>query len=143
MPHELTEQPVACLTPAYRGCNGLRAMRVKYLLLGLAWVSLGCPTPAKPDAGVTCTVVAPETCASPALRFADVKPLFEVHCVMCHYGELGGPWSLKTHTDIADWAGEVRDDIADCSMPPADAGTTMTDGERALILDWLRCGALE
>ncbi len=113
-------------------------------VLGLVClVSLGCPTPVKPDAGVTCTVVAPETCGNPALRFADVKPLFDAHCVSCHQGQLGGPWSLRSHMDIADWAGEVRDDIADCSMPPPDAGTTMTDAERGLMLDWLRCGALE
>ncbi len=88
-------------------------------------------------------MVAPETCANPARRYADVKPLFDAHCVTCHQGQLGGPWSLRSHTDITDWAGEVRDDIADCSMPPADAGTVMSNEDRAVILDWLRCDAPE
>jgi hypothetical protein len=30
--------------------------------------------------------------------------------------------------------------VADCSMPPEDAGTVMTNAERVQVLDWLRCG---
>lgn len=110
-------------------------------LVGLcSLLTLGCPAPPTPDAGPTCDVVLPEACGNPALRFADVQPLFQTHCVNCHYGQLGGPWPLTSYMDITDWADVVRDDIAFCSMPPADAGTGMTLAEKALILDWLRCG---
>jgi hypothetical protein len=111
-------------------------------LLGFALLLLGCPEKPQPDGGTppTCDVVAPEACGNAALRFDDVKPLFETHCVPCHYGQLGGPWPMKSYMDVADWHDIVRDDLVNCSMPPEDAGTTMTTAERALILDWLRCG---
>ena len=75
----------------------------------------------------------------PDLRWADVKPLFDRHCVPCHYGQPGGPWPMQSYSDVADWFDVVRADIAFCVMPPADAGSLMTDEERLLILDWLRC----
>jgi hypothetical protein len=98
-----------------------------------------CPGPVKPDAGPACDVAPPDLCYQPDLRFADVKPIFDRHCVPCHYGQLGGPWPLQSYTDIADWHDIVRDDIAFCSMPPADAGTVMTTEEKMKVLDWLRC----
>jgi uncharacterized membrane protein len=114
-------------------------------LLGLSCLLVGasCSVPAPPDAGPACDAIAPDFCDKPTLRFVDVQPLFEIYCVTCHYGQAGGPWPLKSHMDIADWTDVVRDDLVDCSMPPADAGTSMTREERALILDWLRCGAPE
>jgi hypothetical protein len=99
-----------------------------------------CPDPAKPDAGpAVCDVTLPDQCTQTNLRWADVKPLFDRHCVPCHYGQVGGPWPMQTYSDVADWADVVRGDIAFCSMPPADAGTLMTNEERRQILDWLRC----
>lgn len=109
---------------------------------GLSLLLLACPAPPPlPDAGPTCTVVAPETCTRPELRFADVQPTFQTHCVNCHYGQAGGPWPLSSYSDIADWSDVVRADLVTCSMPLADGGTNMTDAERLLILDWLRCGS--
>lgn len=89
-----------------------------------------------------CAVVPPEACTATTLRYADVKPAFDTHCVSCHDGATPtGPWPLKTWQDIADWQSLVRDDLANCSMPPADAGTVMTLAEKQQILEWLRCGA--
>lgn len=79
---------------------------------------MSCVVPTPQDAGPTCEVVAPEACGNPSLRFSDVQPLFDTHCTNCHYGELGGPWPLKSYMDVADWASIVRDDLIDCSMPP-------------------------
>lgn len=116
-------------------------MHVKRLPgVGLCLLMSACPVEPKPDGGPVCDVVAPERCSNPALRFNDVKPLFETHCGNCHYGQLGGPWPLTSYMDVADWHDVVRDDLVNCSMPPEDAGTGMTSAERALILDWLRCG---
>lgn len=114
-------------------------------LLGLCCMVgvTSCSVPASPAAGPTCDAVAPDSCGDPSIRFADVQPLFENHCVGCHYGQLGGPWPLKSYMDIADWSDVVRDDLVGCSMPPPDAGTTMTRDERAVILNWLRCGVPE
>lgn len=99
-----------------------------------------CPEPTKPDAGpAVCDVELPTECTTPELRYADVKPVFDRNCVPCHYGQAGGPWPLKSYSDIADWADVVRSDIAFCLMPTADAGFTMTNEDRRKILDWLRC----
>ena len=54
--------------------------------------------------------------------------------------QLGGPWPMRSYMDVADWHDVVASDIAFCSMPPADAGSTMTTAEKQKILDWLRCG---
>lgn len=116
------------------------ASGVKQLFALSCLLLMGCPVPTKPDASVTCDVVPPEACSDPSLRFADVQPLFEAHCVTCHYGELGGPWPMRSYMDVADWHDVVAADIAYCSMPPADAGSTMTTAEKQKILDWLRCG---
>jgi uncharacterized membrane protein len=113
---------------------------VKRLIIISCLVLMACPDPSKPDGGEqVCDVMPPDVCKNPALRFADVQPLFEKHCVNCHYGQLGGPWPLRSYMDIADWHDVVLSDIAFCSMPPADAGTGMTTAEKQLILDWLRC----
>lgn len=95
------------------------------------------------DGGVMrCDVTAPTECtdAGASLRWADVKPIFDAHCLPCHYGQVGGPWPLTTYTDVADWHDTVRDDLAFCTMPPADAGTELPRADREAVLGWLRCG---
>jgi hypothetical protein len=102
-----------------------------------------CPLdPGGRDAGaLVCEVTAPTECTRPELRFADVQPIINRACVPCHDAEFGGPWPLVSHMDVADWADTVRDDIANCFMPPPeDAGGLMTDAEKLLVLEWLRCG---
>lgn len=90
-----------------------------------------------------CSVSAPTECPDPAPRYADVAPVLEAKCVTCHSGAAGGPWPLTDYPHVADWQSEVRSELLDCSMPPADAGASITDDERTLILTWLRCGAPE
>jgi uncharacterized membrane protein len=92
---------------------------------------------------VECNVTAPTACADPAPTFADVKPIFSERCVTCHNGEPGGPWPLTEYEHVADWAQEIRGQVLACTMPPADAGSTITTEEREKILAWIRCGALE
>jgi uncharacterized membrane protein len=87
-----------------------------------------------------CSVTAPTACPDPAPRYADVAPIFEQRCVICHAGNPGGPWSLKDYGHVADWQDTIRTNVRDCSMPPADAGVPMTIGERVSILTWIRCG---
>jgi uncharacterized membrane protein len=100
------------------------------------------------DAGVTgstlvCTVTPPTSCPSPAPRFIqDVQTIFVQRCQACHDDPpTGQQWPLIDYQDIVDWQDTVRADLSDCSMPPPDAGTGMTDDERLRVLQWIRCGA--
>jgi hypothetical protein len=99
-----------------------------------------------PDGGTpgeepsACSVPAPTACPDPAPRYADVAPIFERRCVICHAGAPGGPWSLADYGHVADWQDTIRANLRDCSMPPPDAGVPMMLEERVAILTWIRCG---
>jgi hypothetical protein len=99
----------------------------------------------QPDAAVVaCTITAPTACPDPAPRYAEVAPIIGQHCASpCHWGAPGGPWPLTDYPHVADWQDVVRDDLLDCSMPPPEANSTITDAERTAILVWIRCGAPE
>jgi hypothetical protein len=51
-----------------------------------------------------------------------------------------GPWPLTTYQDVAAWTAPIQMDIQGCTMPPPDAGT-ISSTDRAMVLDWLACGA--
>lgn len=93
------------------------------------------------DGGVAeaCAVMVPAACPAQVPRYADVQPTLQQRCVLCHSGQ-SGLWPLTTYQQVTDWYDSVRDDVADCSMPPPDAGVAMTNAERLLILTWIRCG---
>ena len=123
------------------------------LLLTACGSSTPDPQPGGPDGGTVvpdggtvdeqpsaCAVPAPTSCPEPAPRYADVAPIFERRCTGCHAGNPGGPWSLKDYGHVADWQDTIRAAMRDCSMPPEDAGVTMTVQERVSILTWIRCG---
>lgn len=97
-----------------------------------------------PDGGTdepyTCPIPSPTSCPEPAPRYADVAPIFERRCVVCHAGTPGGPWSLADYGHVADWQDTIRPNVRDCTMPPPDAGVSMTLEERSVILTWIRCG---
>lgn len=90
-----------------------------------------------------CSVTAPTACPDPAPRYADVAPVLQAKCVTCHSGVAGGPWPLTDYEHVADWQNEIRAELLDCSMPPADAGAPITKEESTLLLNWVRCGAPE
>jgi hypothetical protein len=107
----------------------------------------GSPDASAADASLTndaaqaaCNVTAPTACSTPAPRYGDVMPIFAARCTICHGQMEGGPWPLDNYEDIAHWADDVRATVVSCAMPPPDAGVPITDGERRLVLDWLRCG---
>lgn len=81
-------------------------------------------------------------CPEPAPVFADVKPVFQQSCSICH-SVPGGPWPLDTYSHIADWQDVIRDELLTCAMPPANGGVILSDADRQLILTWIRCGYLE
>jgi hypothetical protein len=90
-----------------------------------------------------CAPVAPTVCPKPAPTFADVYPIFQEHCAVCHGTTPGGPWPLETYAHVAAWKNEVRTELLDCTMPPAESTTNFTDSERMQILTWIFCGALK
>ena len=130
---------------------------VLWTFTSLTGMACGGATPAPPvnevDAGTqapdggtgheepaACSVPAPTACPEPAPRYADVAPIFEQRCVVCHAGAPGGPWSLSDYGHVAEWQDTIRSNLRDCSMPPPDAGLPMTLEERLAMLTWIRCG---
>jgi hypothetical protein len=81
-------------------------------------------------------------CSVPGPSFAkDIQPLLDRDCNTCH--TLGSTlWPLTGYQDVRDWVGVIVPDVEGCMMPPLDGGTTMSSADRALLLDWVACGAL-
>ncbi len=89
---------------------------------------------------VPCDVPAPTECPDPMPTYKDVRPLITDRCVVCHYGEVDGPWTLDGYEHVANWHDLIRGAMLSCSMPPPDSDMTMTVEERVELLTWLRCG---
>lgn len=122
------------------------------ILVGCGVLGAGCETANHPhdssgDAGsqtdgppaVACMITAPTECPFPVPRYAEVQPIIQQRCVVCHSGQTDR-WPLTTYQDVADWYDSVRDQVLNCAMPPPDSGVTMTVDERLAILKWIRCG---
>lgn len=95
-----------------------------------------------PDGGaLICAVQPPTSCPDPPVHYSDVVPVIQARCLPCHDGVVdGGPWPLTDYQHNADWAFPIRDELVNCTMPPADGGVTISDEERQAILTWIRCG---
>lgn len=87
-----------------------------------------------------CTVTAPSTCPDPAPRYSDVQPIFEQHCVTCHFESQTGPWPLTDYAHVASWQDTIRAELLSCSMPPPESGCRLPKAASELILSWIRCG---
>jgi hypothetical protein len=90
----------------------------------------------------------PVACPSPPVTYAQVQPIIQARCVnICHNGMTPDPahpggtiWSLSTRDDILkDWPDSIRETMANCVMPPADAGVPLTIEERRAIIELIRC----
>jgi len=88
---------------------------------------------------VRCNLAPAATCPQPPLRYADVKPIFDQRCVLCHSG-LTEQWPLTDYKHVSDWFDIIPPMVGTCQMPPPDAGVPITVDERVRILTWLRCG---
>jgi len=116
--------------------TGRSAVVVAALACTVAWMSVGC---------ISQDAVA---CPSPAPTYsADVAPLIQTHCTMCHSpsGENQTP-TLVTYDDVTagsmqQTAHEVLVQIHACNMPPPDQ-PQLTSDERQAILGWIVCGAM-
>ena len=96
------------------------------------------------QAGVVpaCAVVVPAACPESPPRYADVAPILVARCGSCHVESSDGsaPWPLDTYDNVAEWAGLIRQDVLDCTMPPADGSVRMTPNEAWTIVTWIACG---
>jgi hypothetical protein len=120
-----------------------RLLRLLVLSLAVA-APAACDTTAEgPETvvGAECHVEPPTECPEPPPRYADVQPIFHERCGGdCHTGAPGSEWPLDTYGHVADWYDVIRDELRDCSMPPLDAGVSITTEERQVILTWILCG---
>ena len=85
------------------------------------------------DAGASCP-------ATPPSFTNDVLPILNKDCNSTCHGPMMGQWELADYGDVSDWAPLIQLDLADCAMPPADAGAFATT-DRMTILDWIACGS--
>jgi hypothetical protein len=94
------------------------------------------------DAGMeVCVVLDPPDCSAPVPTYSELLPVFTSSCVVCHNGaDTNGPWALTSYQALSDWEDLVRSEILKCSMPPEDAGFSLTLEERKQIFAWIRCG---
>jgi hypothetical protein len=119
------------------------------LAFAVTVTSAGCGTSSEAEsrsgetagAATTCRAGAAAECTLPSPSYgSDVAPILERDCNQpCHAPGLG-PWPLTNYSDVHDWATAVLSDVANCTMPPPDAGTVMSAADQATIVDWLACG---
>ena len=104
------------------------------------------------------TPSSPEEPSSPAVRFAEVKPIFQNHCITCHFKPrvstaVEVDWSDHSATvsyvqngKLLEKVWTLKDDFVK-GMPmgngPGVNGQTMTLEERELIKKWIEGGGLE
>jgi uncharacterized membrane protein len=98
----------------------------------------GCDDPGHAN---VCTSQVPLVCPASPPRYLDVAPIFDAKCGSCHVATTDGegPWPLDTYDNVSEWAGLIRQDLLNCSMPPADSGLAMTPAERWTVLSWVLC----
>jgi hypothetical protein len=121
-------------------------LHVSIALAVLAGSGCNGQAPARPDGAVSvdvvCSVPAPTACPSPSLHYSDIAPIIQANCAgLCHGGLPDGPWPLTEYQHVADWADVIGPLVANCLMPPPDAGVSMTTADRLAILTWIRCGS--
>lgn len=90
-----------------------------------------------------CPVPPPTSCPTPAVRYADIAPTVQEHCVPCHMGAGDGPWPLTDYSHLADWQDLIQGVMMDCSMPPIEEPYALPARDRVAILTWVLCGFLE
>ena len=120
-------------------------------LLAAALLLTACNGQAQPTSDAapdpSCTYVDASSCSLPSPSFQnDVLPVLDRTCNSTCHAPGQGQWPLTTATDVSDWGSLIYADLEQCSMPPPDASAgngNLTNAERAMILDWLACAAVD
>ena len=122
---------------------------MRWSLLAGCLIAVGCSGNASnPDGACLKTEMLPTSCPTPPVTYSSVQPIFDARCVsVCHNDSTPDPsqpgakiWGLTDYSHVQDWYREVRDTVANCTMPPPDAGVPVTIEERRAILEFIRCG---
>ncbi len=73
----------------------------------------------------------------------EVHAIFVDACVTCHYPGSGSAESpLATYEQVHLVYGSTLGQVSSCLMPPR-GSPPLTEGDRAVLLAWLACGAPE
>ena len=112
-------------------------MRFALLLL------TGCTAAATTDTGSGCPNDLPASCPATVPDYnTEIAPIIEARCLTCH--SPGGAGSaghdFTTYQTVYNQQTEILSQVYGCRMPPEGA-TPLSSDERALLLDWLVCGA--
>jgi hypothetical protein len=94
-------------------------------------------------APVDCPNDLPRTCPMPAPTWSGtVQSIVQIECASCHSAGGDAPTLLlDTYQRVFDHRVAVLDQTYACWMPPANGGM-LSPTERAALLGWLVCGAL-
>jgi uncharacterized membrane protein len=96
------------------------------------------------SAGATCPNDYPAACPDGASTFAaDVAPLMHSRCTTCHGPGQQLP-TMDTYANIRTAGPHILMQLTHCPpwMPPA-PNAPLSSNERAVILSWLACGAMD
>jgi hypothetical protein len=94
--------------PAGRGEPAIRARGVLITAVAIATLAAAASTHVDAHKPIT----------SPFTFTADVRPILQARCVICHAPGSVAPMSLQTHTDTVPWAESLRVELMAGHMPP-------------------------
>jgi hypothetical protein len=113
---------------------------------------LGCSGESQPDppdtggtAGSECPSDLPTSaaCAAAPSYQLDAAPVIDRRCNVCHYaGNSQSQDVFETYEGVFAQRQTVLSRVYGCVMPPRDA-PALSPEERAVLLEWLVCGAPE
>jgi cytochrome c5 len=119
--------------------------RFALIAFGLCAVAAGCDdgAMARPAVPSACPAPRSTVCPADAPSFATtVVPILDAACNGCHDAALpDAPWPLHDYGDVQAWRDLITPDLLDCSMPPPDSGTTLSEVDRQQLLTWITCGS--
>jgi len=77
------------------------------------------------------------------LKLADIEPIITTNCAIsnCHDGSAQGRPNFSMSNQIVSNAGRIKARTSAKTMPPANASTSLSDAEIALIACWADDGA--
>src|SRR5690606_27001010 len=84
---------------------------------------------------------AADTAAAPLVSMAELQPVIEQRCVMCHSEQLANKGvMLHTPALIQQHAQQIYQQVVVLKAMPMNNATGMTDAERALLAQWFKQG---
>jgi hypothetical protein len=94
----------------------------------------------------------PAAAAGPPTFYKDVLAVLNERCQTCHRAGEAAPMPLVTYRDTRPWAKAIKESVLARRMPPWHADSTvmkyrndlsLTDSERATLVNWVDAGSLE